>query len=136
MAITLLIGIIQAQERLPINDPREEMRGLTKSPLEHIINYIDEPFSVRKVNGTILSAGGQWPDSVEIFFEIRGPDGSNKIKRAKVSKNGEFVMGRISSGKYVFKATAFGWQSVVGTINVNPKADPQKTISIVMPLGV
>jgi hypothetical protein len=43
----------------------------TKSPTEHIINQIDEPFVVRSVTGVISrQQGGPLPD---VVFEIQGP---------------------------------------------------------------
>jgi len=135
ISLLLLTIVATAQERYPIDDRVDELRGFTKSPTEHIIHYVDKPIYVRKVRGHIRSAGGCWPEQVEVLFEIRGPGTSNRIRAAKVD-HGRFSMRRLAAGKYAFKATANGWQSTVGTIVVSPKSDQDATIDISMPLGV
>ena len=104
--------------------------------MEHLIYYVDEPFVVRSVSGVVLSKGGEWPEQVQVLFEIRGPNGVDKVRGTRLNSGGRFKIDRVRPGKYAFKATASGWQSTVGTIIVTNKAEPNATIRIVMPLGV
>jgi hypothetical protein len=42
----------------------------------------------------------------------------------------------ITEGRYCFKATVNGWQSVTGIIIVSKRADPERSIVFEMKLGV
>jgi hypothetical protein len=110
--------------------------GFTLSPSEHIVNEINEPFVVRRIQGRIDSAGGEWPDDWPILFEIRGIQNIAKIRGVHADGKGVFKMDHVKEGRYCFKATVNGWQSVVGIIIVNRKADPKSKITFVMELGV
>jgi hypothetical protein len=112
------------------------IEGFTLAIDEHIINEVEQPISVREIKGTILSATGQgWPQGHRVLFEIREL-GQSLIKRPYVDENGNFSMKKISDGRYCFKATIIGWQSVIGVIIVDKKTDPKNKILIEMKLGV
>ena len=109
----------------------------TKSPTEHIINKIDEPFVVRSVKGIISRQTGATPEPLpNVLFEIKGPETDQRIRRARTNENGRFKIGHVPDGRYQFKATLNGFQSVMGTITVSGKAAKTGEIKIAMPMGV
>ena len=123
-----IFGSALAQDDFSIKD-------FTKSPTEHIINQIDQPFVVRSVRGTILDPGVREPFR-GVLFEIQGPGPDRTIRKAITDKNGQFKINHVPAGTYHFKATMNGWQSAVGTITVSKKADKRNEIKIDMRLGV
>jgi hypothetical protein len=118
-----------AQENATIGD-------FTKSPSEHIINEIDQPFVVESVVGTVSRKQGDRGSLPGVLFEIQGPGTDRKIRRAKSDEKGRFKIGHVSVGTYKFKATLNGFQSVMGTITVSRKADGNAEIKIEMSVGV
>lgn len=112
------------------------LEGFSTSAAEHVIVEIKDPFRVRSVEGVITSQGGEWPEGVSPIFEIRRPGRSEKVRQLQTDAHGLFTMPKVPPGEYCFKATVTGWQSVVGTIVVTADADPKRTITLEMPLGV
>jgi carboxypeptidase family protein len=121
-------GVLLAQDDFSIKD-------FTKSPTEHIINRIYEPFVVRSVYGIITSPGVREPFP-GVLFEIQGPGVDKTVRKSITDKNGQFRIRHLPAGTYHFKATRDGFQSVVGTITVSKKADKNGTVKIEMRLGV
>jgi len=119
-----------AQERFDSG----KFKGFTKSPSEHIIVELDEPFQVRSLRGVVLSKVDREP-LVNVTFEIRD-ESSGQVRGTKTDRKGCFKMRSIPDGTYTFKATRNGFQSVVGTVVVSEKANRKKIINIQMPLGV
>jgi hypothetical protein len=113
------------------------LEGFTEAPAEHIINEITEPFVVREVKGRIdnVAGPGWWKDCL-VLFEIRGIRKDTEVHKVYADENGKFIMRDITEGRYCFKATVNGWQSVMGVIFVEKRADPQKEIVFEMQLGV
>ena len=109
--------------------------GFAISPTEHIIEEVEPPLVVRKVAGILRSQGGEWPKSCEILFEIRGLSPATAVKGVLADSRGRFSLRGMSPGTYVFKATANGWQSVVGTLIVSESAK-DKEIDLTLRLGV
>lgn len=91
---------------------------------------------VRTIDGVIKSEAGDWPSGVQVLFEIRRSEGDSNIRRVVTDKDGKFKLGPVKKGTFCFKATATGWQSVTGTIIINPEADPKSRITFQMSLGV
>ena len=124
-----------SQQRYPSDDPVEELRGFTRSFSEHMISYIDKPFCVRVVRGEIVVKNT--PDAlVGAIVQIRGPAEARRISATKTDRRGHFRITRVPQGKYAFKATLLGFQSVVGTIIVSNQAPKDSAIRIGMPAGV
>jgi len=111
-----------------------ELKGFTRSPEEHIINRIDTPFAVREVKGTALLGDGE--PAAGMLLELRGPNDAMSILSTKTKPTGEFHLKHVRPGNYLFKATLPGFQSVVGTIIVSPKATGSQVITIQMKPGV
>ncbi|MFI5176534.1 MAG: carboxypeptidase-like regulatory domain-containing protein [Terriglobia bacterium] len=130
----LILGITvtcSAQERFQSG----EFKGFTKSPTEHIICRIEEPFTVPSVQGTIVFRGKDDPLS-DVAFEIRGPGSQERIRATKTDSAGHFKNRHVPEGTYTFKATRYGFQSVVGKIILSRKANRKNTIDVQMPIGV
>jgi len=112
-----------------------EFKGFVKSGTEHIIVRVEKPFVVRTLTGTIVSKHDSRP-LANVTFEVRGPDNQETIKAANTDHQGHFRIKRLLLGRYVFKATLDGFQSVVGIIVVSKTADQTSSIRIELPLGV
>ena len=111
------------------------LAGFVISPMEHIIVEKEDPIVSRDVRGILRSAGGEWPENIEIVFEIRGPSPKATVRSVLADPRGRFHVSGVPVGNYVFKATANGWQSIVGTIVVSKTAKANE-VELVMPLGV
>jgi len=113
---------------------QSQIGDFTRSPTEHIINEIDQPFVVRSAVG-LITVQGDGP-LAGVLFEIQGPGNDRKMRRCKAGENGRFKMGHVPQGTYRFKATLGGFQSEMGTIIVSKKALKTNEIKIAMPVGV
>src|SRR5712691_805680 len=119
-----------AQEKATVGD-------FTKSPTEHIINQIKQPFVVRSVRGIVSrQTGGPAEALANVLVEIQGPGTDRKIRKVTTDENGRFNVGRVPVGTYKFKATLNGFQSVMGTITVSKKAAKTDEIKFAMSIGV
>ena len=112
------------------------LKGFTESKAEHIINQIREPFVVCEIRGTISNDQAGWQKGSLVLFEIRGIGKNLKVKHTHTDEYGNFAMKNIPPGRYCFKATVLGWQSVMGVIFVDKKANPRNQVVFKMPLGV
>jgi Carboxypeptidase regulatory-like domain len=130
--LVCLLSTLMAAQEGKFSEGR--LAGFTKSPIEHVINQIDEPFVVRSVNGLIEFEGAN-QTLQRVLFEIRGPGGEKRIRQATTDSRGRFQVRHVPNGTYQFKATLNGFQSVVGTIVVTNKATKAKTINISMRVG-
>jgi len=116
--------------------PFPDLSDFTKSPTEHVISKIDEPFRVRSVKGLISTGGdGDIPGRAGILFEIEGPGQERRIRSARTDKHGTFKISGVPAGTYKFKTTLDGLQSVIGTLLVS-KHSSKSAIRIKMPFGV
>jgi len=114
---------------------QSKVGDFTRSPYEHIINEIDQPFVVRSVGGLItLPTGGE--PLAGVLFEIQGPGADRRIRRCKSDQHGRFKIGHVPEGTYRFKATLSGFQSMMGTVTVSRGAVKGNEIKIAMPFGV
>jgi hypothetical protein len=112
------------------------LERFTQSEDEHIINQIQQPFRVRKIKGRITSETGDWPEGIQILISIRSIDRYSKVIKSFADKNGFFEIENLKKGKYCFKVTVNGWQSVVGTVIFTKDVDPNYEINVQMQLGV
>jgi Carboxypeptidase regulatory-like domain len=108
----------------------------SKSPTEHIIVRIEQPFVVRSVNGLINREQRKDEPLTGVLFEIQGPGNERKIRQATTDEHGRFRMGRVPLGTYQFKATIDGFQSVMGTVVVSKGAAQKGEVKIEMRVGV
>lgn len=115
----------------------KDLADFNKSPTENIIVFLDEPFVVDSVRGSIRREGSDpWEPLPNVLLEIQGPGTDRRIRGARTDRQGRFKIGRVPEGKYRFKTTLNGFQSVVGTIVVSKKARKTKDIQLEMLLGV
>ena len=112
------------------------IEGFTLAPSEHIVDEIEQPIIVRAVKGKLTNRQGGWPKDwpFPILFEIR-KIGEAAIIRARADDDGNFEIPAVPEGRYCFKATVEGWQSVMGIIKVDRRASPKKSIYIVMEIA-
>jgi hypothetical protein len=113
-----------------------ELKGFTISRGEHIIDHLDEAITVREVKGAATIALQDNSPLEGVQFELRGPGESGTIRSIKTDASGRFFLKNIHSGKYLFKATSLGFQSVVGVLIVSPQALREQTILLRMKPGV
>ncbi|MBZ5665450.1 MAG: carboxypeptidase-like regulatory domain-containing protein [Acidobacteriia bacterium] len=128
MFLVAVVGLGICQNEFSIED-------FTRSPSEHVINRIEAPFVVRSIRGLTTSTGVREPFP-GVLFELQGPVPNRAIRKAIADRNGRFTIKHVQPGTYHFKATADGWQSVIGTITVSDKADKRNEIRLDMRLGV
>jgi hypothetical protein len=110
--------------------------GFAQSESEHIIREINKPFEVTEIKGQIKNEAGIWPEEANAIFEIRERDKNSEIKKIHVDKNGNFRIRKVKNGIYCFKATANGWQSVMGIIIVSKESATKNEIEFEMLLGI
>lgn len=113
-----------------------ELKGFTKSPTEGVITHLKHPILVREVRGTISRAVGDKSPLNGALFELRGPGNRLAIQSAKTSSDGRFRISGVKPGRYLFKATALGFQSIVGVLVVSSKAHRGCAIELHMRPGV
>ena len=108
------------------------LKGFTKSPTEHIIVRIEEPFMVRALKGVVLDAPGTAMHGVLVEVE----DSVGHLREATTDSKGRFTFRGVHNGHFRFKVTMNGFQSVVGVIILSNKAPRAADIRVVMHLGV
>ena len=115
--------------------PPPDLSDFTKSPTEHVINQIEDPFRVRTVMGTITTVTSD-QGRADVLLEIEGPNDERTVRHALTDKHGRFKIAKVPEGNYRFKATLNGFQSVMGTIIVSKHAPPSADVKIELRLGV
>ncbi len=118
-----------AQASLP-----PDLSDFTKSPNEHSIHQIEEPFRVRMIAGTISTAAGEG-GRAGVLLEIQGPDDERTVRHVLTDKHGHFKIPKVPEGNYRFKASLYGFESVIGTIIFSKHAPQAPEIKIQMQLG-
>ena len=112
-----------------------DLSDFTKSPTEHFIDEVYEPFHVESVAGviTIERSDQALPKAL---FEIEGPGSQRRIRHGVSDSRGTFKISHVPYGTYRFKATLNGFSSVIGTIVVSRDAARASRITIKMPVGM
>jgi hypothetical protein len=113
-----------------------EFKGFTKSRGEHIINRLEQPFFAQRIDGTVMRSVGDKLPMENVLIEFRGLGRSENMRSAKTDANGRFDLANVPTGKYLFKATALGFQSIVGVVIVSPKGARDQAIILQMSPGV
>ncbi|HKW35853.1 MAG TPA: carboxypeptidase-like regulatory domain-containing protein [Candidatus Acidoferrum sp.] len=131
LVIWVIVAVVpaKAQDKAAVGD-------FTKSPTEHIISQLDQPFVVRSLQGIVSRKEGYQEPLPNVLFEIQGPGTGRKIRRATTDDHGRFKIGHVPAGTYKFKATLNGFQSVMGTITLSKKATTGNEIRLEMQVGV
>jgi len=117
------------------NSSFPDISDFTKSPTEHIINQVYEPFQVKAVTGTITFDGSD-EGVPAVLFEIEGPGSQRTMRHGMTDRHGHFKISHVPQGTYKFKATLNAYQSVVGTIVVSKQAAKLSDIKIRMRVGM
>jgi hypothetical protein len=127
LAVFLLVSTCIAEHRFQSGP----YAGFTKLEQEQVIVELPKPLHVREVSGTLLAVKGREPVR-KALFEVRD-DATGKVKATKTDGEGRFRIKHLKDGKYTFKATRNGYQSVVGVLIVRAKAPESQPLSIEMP---
>jgi hypothetical protein len=133
-----LVLLLLVQSRTAGRFESGDLKGFSRSPSEHIIVTLNHTFTVKSVRGLVTA---DYDDSAllpEVLFELRGPGGSEKIWSGTTGDDGKFKISNVPEGRYRFKATFNGFQSVIGTVVVS-KGSPQskdEVIRIRLRIGV
>jgi|SRR5205823_4964943 len=85
-----LLACLIAITALGMTQEKATIGDFTKSPTEHIINEIDQPFVVRSVAGVISRKQGDQGPMPNVLFEIQGPGTDRKIRRSRTDGHGRF----------------------------------------------
>src|ERR1700683_3075175 len=112
-AVWLVIGMLVTTVSSPAQD-KGPVGDFTKSPSEHIIIQLEQPFVVRSVKGVILRSQGDQEPLPGVLIEIQGPGNDRKMRRATTDEHGRFAISHVAVGTYKFKTTLNGFQSVMG----------------------
>lgn len=131
-----LLGCVVVVAAVAVCQEKATTGDFTKSPTEHIINQIEQPFVVQSVSGVVSRKQGDQGPLSGVLFEIQGPGVGRKIRRSKTDERGRFKIGHVPKGTYKFKATLEGFQSAMGTITVSKKATKTAKITIALAVGV
>jgi hypothetical protein len=129
IGMLVAIGPSPGQNKGPVGE-------FTKSPTEHIIIQLDQPFVVRSVKGIILRGKGGQAPLPGVLIEIQGPGSDRNIRKAITDEHGRFAIAHVAVGTYKFKTTLNGFQSVMGVITVSKQATKQDEIKIEVLVGV
>ena len=112
------------------------LSDFSKTETEHVIEEITETFFVSNFRGAIAPRQGQWPRDHVVILEIRNlEERGTKARRVPVNENGTFSQPDVAQGTYCFKASAIGWSSVMGTIQVTREAGTDSLVEIRLPLA-
>ncbi|HLH08820.1 MAG TPA: carboxypeptidase-like regulatory domain-containing protein [Terriglobales bacterium] len=105
--------------------------GFTKLSSERNIIELDKPLHISQVSGVVTSAKDHQPLR-KVLFELRD-DGTGHVHATRTDAEGRFHFKKIKDGKYTFKVTSKGYQSVSGTMIVRVKAPESDSVNISMP---
>jgi Carboxypeptidase regulatory-like domain len=112
-----------------------DFADFTKSPTEHVLKVVEQPFTVRSIRGVIEFRNGSLEPLKNVLLEIQGPATDKRLRQTTSDEHGRFKMSHVPIGTYKFKATLTGYQSSVGTIIVSKNANETSTIRIEMLIG-
>ena len=127
-SLLMLALLCSGQERFESGS----LKGFTISPTEHIINDFPELITVRRVRGVVHDETGAVMAGVLVELQ----DASGRMRAATTGSKGNFKMGGVPKGRYRFKVTRDGFQSVVGEIVVSSKTHNSQQVQIIMKVGV
>jgi hypothetical protein len=114
--------------------PPPDLSDFTKGAGENRVDTVEDPFRVRAVTGTISTATGD-AGRANVLFEIEGPGDERTMRHVLTDRNGHFKIPHLPDGNYRFKATLYGFQSVIGTIIVSKHHPAANDIKIEMRTG-
>ena len=110
------------------------LKGFTASPNEHIMNEIEEPFTVHSIEGVVVdSSGSPMPG---VLVEIRGPGDEQTFHSAVTDSKGRYRIKHVKQGTYIFKTTLLSFQSEYGKIVVSKKTNPKARVDLKLQPGV
>jgi hypothetical protein len=66
------------------------------------------------------------------LIEVRGPDESDRVLSALTNSLGRFRLAGIPEGRYVWKVTLFGFESILGDLVVDPEVTSETPWEIVL----
>ena len=100
----------------------------THTPNSHVLNPVQEPFTVSAVQGLIQFENGSIVPKAGVLFEIQGPGADRTIRRATSDPHGRFRIDAVPFGIYKFKTSLDGFESIVGTLILTKGAPKQNKV--------
>ncbi|MGC4081279.1 MAG: hypothetical protein QM736_03975 [Vicinamibacterales bacterium] len=89
---------------------------------------------LQRLQGTVESEAGPWPDGIEVIVQVRS-ETSGKTINVRVIE-GRIPATELPRGRYCFVAEAPGWQTAFGSFEGVPAAEPDQGLNVKLPLGV
>lgn len=105
-------------------------KGFLKEEPTLNVKELPRSFEVRAIRGALIFGEHALP---EAFFEVR--DANGHVFTAKTDEHGAFTFPDARAGRYDFKATKNGFESVVGTVIVSDSAPKKNRIRVQLSLG-
>jgi len=105
---------------------------------DHIVNDLPAQQKLRSLSGNLASSEGAWPSQARPILDItplRAPRTDWSL-RILVGPDGEFSGPPLPDGDYCVKASASGWQSAIGKIQLSSSAAKTAMLKISLELGV
>ena len=115
---------------------RQRLSPLSKS--DHILIVSSESPVLRRLGGHLLSADGKWPDGADPVLEVVPAQKAPQDWTLLLSpdEEGAFSGPRLEAGAYCYKASASGWQTIIGAFEIRTSAPEESSLAIQLPLGV
>lgn len=107
--------------------PQCNFSDFDAAPYDHIIEQLS-PVSLFQFEGrlTVNSShveDGRWPPGLDARIELHGPDGFREF--IATTDSGTFARPDLRPGPYCFKLSASGFRSAMGTVIIDPSAQPR-----------
>ena len=129
-AVLLMLVLVAANSLAQMRYNSGPFKGFLKEEPTLNAKEIPRPFEVRAIRGTLIFGDHPLP---EAFFEVR--DAAGQVFTAKTDEHGAFTLPDAKSGRYDFKVSKNGFESVVGKVVVSHNAPQKNRIRIQLSLG-
>jgi len=133
----LLSGVAPAEDSGPSSCEADWSPEVAPCAFEMV--WLEPPFRVRAVQGTLTSEGGlPWPKEADIAIELVDPRDHTVRYLAHANRaSGKFSIKAVRPGEYCFRigVRPGGWSCVEGRIKVTPTTAADAEVKATVPLG-